>query len=89
MSEVEKSAAAGATASAFGVGRLNPGSLQVTVSSKVNQKHLHDLVDAIINQHGCIACGLAGLDIVIRPQDPRIIEGFQHISEVRDVSIIR
>lgn len=89
MSEIEKSEAANVTASAFGVGRLNSGSVQVTVSTKVTQKNLHDIIDVITKQHGCMACGLGGLDIVIRTQDPRIIEDFQHIAEVKDVAIIR
>lgn len=89
MSEIENSEAANVSASAFGVGRLKPGSLVVTVGSKVAPKNLHDITDAIIKQHGCLACGLGGLDILIRAQDPRILEGFQHIAEVKDVTIVR
>lgn len=89
MSEIGKSEAANITASAFGVGRLKPGSVQVTVSPKVTQKNLHDIIDTIIKQHGCTVCGLGGLDIVIRPQDPLILESFQHIAEIRDVAIFR
>jgi hypothetical protein len=89
MSEIVKSEAAKVTASTFGVGRLKPGSVQITVGTKVTQKNLHDIIDTIINLHGCMACGLGGLDIVIRPQDPLIFEGFQHIAEVKDVVIIR
>jgi hypothetical protein len=89
MSEIVKAEAANITASAFGVGRLKPGSVQVTVGPKVTQKNLHDIIDAITKQHGCLACGLGGLDIVIHPQDPLIFEAFQHIAEVKDVAVIR
>ncbi|MEQ1601163.1 MAG: hypothetical protein HOP04_04060 [Methylophilaceae bacterium] len=89
MSEIGKSEAANLTASAFGVGRLRPGTVQVTVGSRISPKNLHDIIDSIINLHGCLACGLGGLDVLLRPQDPRILEGFQNIPEVKDVVIIR
>jgi exosome complex RNA-binding protein Rrp4 len=90
MSEIERTEIANAaiTTSKFGVGRLKPGTVQVTVGSKVTAKSLHDIMDLTIKMHGCLACGLGGLDVIIRSQDPRISEAFQQISDVKDVSII-
>ena len=45
-----------------------------------------DIVDAIIHLHGCAPCGLGGLDILIRQQDPRLAEAFKKIPAVADVS---
>ena len=89
MTGTEKSEAANFTASALGINRLKPGALQVTVGANVTKKHLYEIIDQITRQHGCLACGLGGLDIVIRPQDPRIMEGFLNIPEVKDVVIFR
>lgn len=90
MSELEKTeiATPALTTSTFGVGRLKPGTVQVTVGSKVTAKSLHDIMDLTIRMHGCLTCGLGGLDIIIRSQDPRISEAFQQIPDVKDVSII-
>jgi len=63
--------------------------LQVTVGNRVSRENLHDIIDRIINLHGCMACGLGGLDLRIRPQDQLVIEHFQKIPEVKDVVVIR
>jgi hypothetical protein len=89
MSDTQQPRAAVAEASSFGIGRLKPGSVVVTVGSKVTNKNLHDIIDSIAKQHGCLACGLGGLDIIIRQQDIRVNEAFQQIPEVRDVAVIR
>lgn len=78
-----------ATASSFGVGRMRPGTVQVTVGKAVTQKSLHELIDRIIHMHGCTACGLGGIDVLIRPQDPRIFESFADIPAVQDVVVFR
>lgn len=88
MSEIGKSVAANLTASAFRVSPLNPGTLQVTVGKGVSRENLHQIIDEIINLHGCMACGLGGLDLRIRPQD-LVSERFQKIPEVKDVVVIR
>lgn len=82
-------APAPATASAFGVGRLKPGSLQVTVGAEISKQNLHDLIGEITRLHGCYACGLIGLDLVIRTQDPLVHEAFKKIDAVKDVAIYR
>lgn len=76
-------------ASFFGAGRLRPGALQVTVTEKINREQLDKLVARIVELHGCPACGLGGLDVVIRPQDPRIQESFRELEGIADVTILR
>lgn len=87
MSDKEKTSSV--NASAFSIGALRPGTVQVTVGKQIDQKALHTIIDTIISQHGCPACGLGGIDILIRQQDPRVIDAFQHISDVREVSVYR
>ena len=89
MSEIDKFETANISGSAFGVGRLKPGSLVVTVGSNVAPKNLHDIIDVITKLHGCLNCGFGGLDVLLRAQDPRILDSFKHIKEVKDVTIFR
>ena len=84
MSELEK--AETISASQLGAGKLRPGTLQLTVNPSITRASLHDIVDAIIHLHGCAPCGLGGLDILIRQQDPRLAEAFKKIPAVADVS---
>lgn len=86
MSEKEK---VSLNASAFGVGVLKPGTLQVTVSRQVTRDDLHTLIDRITKQHGCMACGLGGLDLVIRTQDPILEIISEGIASIKDVSVHR
>lgn len=88
MSEQDKTASV-ANASQFGIGVLRPGTVQVTVSEQVTQADLHNIIDKVIIQHGCLPCGLAGIDLVIRPQDPRIIKAFEDIPAVKEVTVYR
>ena len=88
MSDQERSSAA-SNVSKFGTGALRPGTVQVTVGKNVTQADLHRLIDTVIGQHGCMACGLGGIDLIIRQQDPRIIEAFEHIPEVKEVTVYR
>lgn len=43
------------------------GSVQVTVPKTIHAKTIHALLDEIFKQHGCLTCGLGGIDIHIRP----------------------
>jgi hypothetical protein len=90
MAETARAQAANApvSASAFGLGRLKPGTVQITLGPKVGKKDLHDMIEQLTKMHGCEPCGLGGLDLLIRTQDPRVIEAFQHIDAVKDISVI-
>jgi len=85
MTEQEKSA--NLNASQFGAGKLRPGTLQVTVGQEITRASLHEIVDTIVHLHGCAPCGLGGLDILIRQQDPLLSEAFKKIPAVADVTL--
>ena len=89
MMEKEKTAAAVNTASQFGTGVLRPGTLKVTVGQEVSNSALHEIVDTIVRLHGCAPCGLGGLDILIRQQDPLLSDAFRKIPAVTDVALHR
>lgn len=85
MTEQEKSA--NLNTSQFGAGKLRPGTLQVTVGQEITRASLHEIVDAIVHLHGCAPCGLGGLDILIRQQDPLLSDAFKKIPAVTDVTL--
>ncbi len=85
MTEQEKTA--NLNASQFGTGKLRPGTLQVTVGQEITRASLHEIVDTIVHLHGCAPCGLGGLDILIRQQDPLLSEAFKKIPAVADVTL--
>ena len=66
-------------------GGLRPGALQLVVQRGVKAESLHVALDKILDEHGCPTCGLNGLDVNIRVQDP-IFEDFSKISGVADIS---
>ncbi len=49
-------------------------------------KSLHSVLDRIITLHGCVTCGLGGIDLRIRVQDALLIEKFQDIEGIQDVA---
>jgi len=73
----------------FGVGRLRPGTVQVTVGNEVSLKDLQALIERIVDLNGCRTCGLNGIDIHLRQIDPVIFDRFADIEAVRDVTLIR
>lgn len=85
MTEQEKTA--NLNASQFGAGKLRPGTLQVTVGQDITRTSLHEIIDTIVHLHGCAPCGLGGLDILIRQQDPLLSEAFKKIPAVADVTL--
>jgi hypothetical protein len=87
MSEINKANAT--AASHFEVGPLHPGTLQVTIKPGVTQDSLYKIIDRIGRLHGCLACGLGGLDLLIRQQDLYVIEAFKEIEAVADVRLQR
>lgn len=64
MAKAAKKAPTKAVASAS---KLSPGTLHVNVKPNITAKALHSLLDEIFKQHGCLTCGLGGIDILIRP----------------------
>jgi len=72
-----------------GLGGLRPGTVQFTVREGVGIKNLHLVLDRLVRLHGCIACGLNGIDLRFRVQDSMLFEKFRDIGEVQDVMILR
>jgi hypothetical protein len=89
MTDKQQAVAVTNEASKFGLGRLKPGSVVVTVGNQINHQTLHEIIDTLLGEHGCLTCGLGGLDIIIRHQDPRILDAFHQIPAVRDVTVVR
>ena len=84
----DKNLAQELSASRFGVSKLRPGTLQVTVSEKVNVDELSQIIARISDLNGCRTCGLGGIDVLFRGIDP-IAERFADIAAVRDVTMVR
>ena len=79
----------GSQTSFFGAGQLRPGAVQVTVKDTIQRQELTKLIETIADLHGCRGCGLGGLDVVIRPEDPRIKDAFRDLENVVDVAVLR
>lgn len=77
------------TAAMTGIGNLRPGTLELVVAPDMAARDLHKVLDTVFDLHGCSACGLNGLDLRLRTQDPVILERFRGIEGVRDVNIYR
>ena len=85
----EKSEQKEVAVSQFGVSKLRPGTLQVTLSGETKLADLHSVIDRIVNLNGCRTCGLGGIDILLREVDPIFYERFADIAAVKDVTLVR
>jgi hypothetical protein len=47
-------------------GGLRPGTVQLALREGISAKDVHAALDRIFRLHGCITCGLAGLDLRLR-----------------------
>ena len=76
-----------ASAKALSFGGLRPGAVQLTVARDVKAEQVHAALDKIFELHGCLACGLNGLDIFLRHTTPimEAFRGFEGISAVEQV----
>jgi hypothetical protein len=45
------------------------GSVHVSVGKAATAKSIHSLLDSIFRLQGCLACGLGGIDIILRPEE--------------------
>jgi len=69
-----------------GIGGLRPGTLQLTFKEDIAAKSVHEALDRIFKLHGCISCGLLGIDIRLRVEDP-ILGKFRDINGLIDAHI--
>ena len=70
------------------IGRFRPGTVELVFDRDVKVDSLHKALLATVRWHGCVACGLNGLDLRFRGQDP-VFEQFKDIEGLRDVNIYR
>jgi hypothetical protein len=73
----------------LGMGVLRPGTVRVVVEEGINLKNLHEIVDRVVNLHGCTACGLGGIDLLFRVREKILFDRFKDIEGIADVSVIR
>ncbi|MEO1259756.1 MAG: hypothetical protein AAFZ15_13270 [Bacteroidota bacterium] len=66
------------------IGGLRAGAVQLTVARRVKAEQVHAALDKIFELHGCLPCGLNGLDIVFRHSTPLndAFKGFEGIEAV-------
>ena len=69
-------------------GRLRPGTLELVFERDIKVESLHKAVLAAVRWNGCTPCGLNGLDLRFRLQDP-VFEVFNEVEGLRDINVIR
>jgi hypothetical protein len=62
------------------------GTVQLKLEEGIDRDSLMEVLDRVLELHGCSSCGLAGLDLEIRSQ-PRLQEKFGDLGGVIDVSL--
>ena len=72
----------------LGIGSLRSGTVQFVIEEGIKVESLHNIIDRVINLHGCTSCGLSGLDIRFKLRD-NIFDQFEKIEGLVDVNIHR
>ena len=70
------------------IGTARPGTLELVFERDIKIESIHKAVEAAFRWHGCIACGLNGLDLRFRVQDP-MFEAFNDVKGLRDINVYR
>jgi len=70
------------------MGPIRPGTLELVFERDIKVDSIHKALEAAFRWHGCIACGLNGLDLRFRIQDPAF-EVFNQVEGLRDVNVYR
>jgi hypothetical protein len=68
------------------IGRLRPGTVQVTVVRDVRLDDLKLALEKIVGLHGCDGCGQNGLDLIFKHSLP-INELFRDIKGIANVEV--
>ncbi|MCS3798487.1 hypothetical protein [Niastella sp. OAS944] len=79
---------AGIASAHAGIGGLRPGTIQLTFKEGIVAKSVHESLDRIFKLHGCIGCGLLGIDLRLRIEDP-IFSKLRDIDGLIDATIFR
>jgi hypothetical protein len=86
---VEKKALEAKASAELGMGVLRPGTVRLVVEEGINAKSLHQVIDRVINLHGCTTCGLGGIDVLIRVREKMLFDRFKDIEGLHDVTVTR
>jgi len=70
------------------LGKIRPGTLELVFDRAIKIDSIHKAVEVALGWHGCPACGLNGIDIRIRVQDPAF-EVFNKVEGLRDINVYR
>lgn len=70
------------------IGKARPGTLELVFDRKVKIDDIHKAIEVAVGWHGCPACGLNGIDLRFRVQDP-VFEVFNKIETIRDINVYR
>ena len=70
------------------VGAIRPGTLELVFRRDIGVESIHKAVEAAFRWHGCIACGLNGLDLRFRAQDP-VFDVFKEVEGLQDINVYR
>ncbi len=70
------------------MGEIRPGTLELVFDRSVKIDDIHKAVEVAVGWHGCVACGLNGIDLRFRVQDP-VFEVFNKIKTIRDINVYR
>lgn len=70
------------------LGKIRPGTLELVFDKSVKVDNIHKAIEVALGWHGCTTCGLNGIDIRMRVQDP-IFEVFNQVEGLRDINVYR
>ncbi len=70
------------------IGSIRPGTLELVFERDIKADSIHKALETAFRWHGCTACGLNGLDLRFRVQDP-VFEIFNKIEGLRDINVYR
>jgi hypothetical protein len=76
------------TAALSDMGAVRPGTLELVFDRKVKIESIHAGLEAAVRWHGCEGCGMNGLDLRFRVQDP-MFEVFNNVEGLRDINVYR
>ena len=70
------------------MGRARPGTLELVFDRDIKIQSIHKAVEAAVRWHGCTPCGLNGIDLRFRGQDP-LFDVFREVDGLLDINIYR
>ena len=70
------------------MGRFRPGTVELVFEPNIRREVVQKTVELAFREHGCTECGMNGLDLLIRAQDP-IIDRFKGLKGLMDVKVYR